>query len=252
MTSSQANRVVPESFVQSAEFYDIMCEEEWNLRREAIASELITISGNAGPVIDIGSGTGRGVELIAKTLPTANIIAVEPSSIMRAGLMSRIMASKDLRERVSVFPCRMQELDMPDNLSAVLLIGCIGFMDKSARRQMWRALSEKLDANGLIIVDVMMIDKAQSVSNRQVACVQIGRYFYEVWMEGFPVDENTERWTVTYLVRDECTVLSSFKLSYGWLAFGLKQIESEASEMGFSFTHLSQTSLPIGVLRFSR
>lgn len=252
MLSNHMNSAVPEPYIQSGEFYEILSEEEWNLRREAIASELRTVPVNAGPVIDVGAGTGRGVELIAETLSRTNIIAIEPSSVMRVGLMSRIMASKKLRQRVTVFSDRVQDINLPERLSAVFILGSIGFIDESARQEMWRSLAKKLDANGLIIVDVMMIDKPQTVSPRQIACEQVGSYFYEIWMEGSPVDDKLVRWTLTYRVRDEYSVLRSFKLNYGWFAFGLEQIEYETSELGFNFTQLSQTSLPTGVLRLAR
>jgi len=245
------NSFISDPYTQSGEFYDILSEEEWNLRREAIASELKTVPVNAGPVIDVGAGTGQGVKLIAETLPTAQIIAIEPSAVMRVALMCRLMQSKELRQRVTVFPGRLQDIVLPERLAAVVILGTIGFINESDRQEMWRLLAKKLDPNGLIIVDIMIVNEPQPVSRRQAGRVRVGSYFYEVWIEGKPIDDKRMRWAVTYRVLDQHSVLRTFELEYDWFTFGLEQIAYETGNLGFNFTPLTETSLPTGVLRLA-
>jgi len=183
------------AYVESVELYDIISDEQWKIRREAIVSELKTVPVNAGPVIDVGAGTGQSLKLIAETLPTAQIIAIEPSAVMRVALMSRIMQNKKLRQQVTVFPGRFQDIVLPERLAAVTIFSVIGFFDESERQEMWGLLAKKLDPNGVIIVDVMMINKPQPVSRRQVARMQVGSHFYEAWMEGTPIDDKRMRFS---------------------------------------------------------
>ncbi len=54
-----------------------------------------------GPIVDIGAGTGLGTLLVADTVPGGEVIAVEPSPILRAVLLSRLAADDGLRQRVT-------------------------------------------------------------------------------------------------------------------------------------------------------
>ena len=241
---------IPESYVESGEFYEILSEDEWALRSDAIENQLKSIPLSSDPIIDIGAGTGRGIELINKVLPGADIIAIEPNAVMRVGLMSRIMANKGLIDKVNIIPDFLQNYTLPSKLSSVFMFGMLGFFDERSRIKLWDDLSSKLNKDGLIFIDTMMISKPMNVPLKRIANKKIGLFDYEIWMKGDVVDENLERWTITYLVKDEDKEIRNFNLSYGWYTFGLDKIEKESKEFGFKFKKLSETTLPTGVLYF--
>ncbi len=252
MNRNALNQSVSQRYIESAEFYEILSEHEWSLKKPSI-SEFIRSSSisAADPIIDIGSGTGIGLELINEVLPDSeNLVAIEPSAIMRVGLMTRLLANKKLCEKVSVFPGSFHEFSFPNKLSIILMMGVIGFFDEHTRKDIWKILAEKMDKKGLIFFDVMMIDRPQEVSERQLACKQVGSSFYEVWLKGAPMDDEMQHWTLIYLVTDGTKSVRKFELSYGWFAFGFEQIIRETKEFGFKLKQLTKTSLPTAVLYF--
>lgn len=237
-----------ESYIESGEFYELLSEDEWLLRKKSIIDELRTLPKNSGPVIDVGAGTGKGLEIINQVLPRAEIIAIEPNPVMRIGLMTRIMSKRSLREMTTIFPGTFQNFTLPKKLSAVFMFGMIGYFDENSRMKIWKDLSKRLDRDGLIFIDTMMISKPEAVSLTRVVQKKIGSQFYEIWMCGDVIDENLERWTITHIIKQDDKEIKKFSISYGWYAFGLEKIEEEAKEFGLTFKKLSDTALPTGVL----
>jgi predicted O-methyltransferase YrrM len=76
---------------ESAEYVDIMSRDAWRELGPLLAEAL---EGVAGPVVDLGAGSGLGTLVIAKALPEAEIIAVEPSSGLRAVLLSKVYTTR--------------------------------------------------------------------------------------------------------------------------------------------------------------
>lgn len=236
-------------YALSAEFYDVISEEQWQLREARMAAALSEAPADQAPVLDVGAGTGPCVRLIADALPKARIIAVEPSAAMRAALACRIMQDVDLRQRVTVLAGRLQDVVVPPNLSAAVICGTIGYFDKSERLALWADLAERLVSGGLIIVDVMMLSEPQEIPYTKIAGTTIGEQALEVWMEGSPADQDVMRWKMTYKVMSEETVLRTFCDEHDWHTFGLDQVAEEASQSGFSFEPLADAMIPAGLLR---
>jgi len=83
MDSSQA-------YAETAEFIDVAMQAPW----VALGPRVEAVLGCGGirrqPVVGMGAGTGRGVLAVARALPGAPVVAVEPSAALRAVLLSRI------------------------------------------------------------------------------------------------------------------------------------------------------------------
>ena len=97
----------------TASFYDAVAAEAHAGIDTEIAAALQGMSTDAGPIVDIGAGTGLTTALIAAALPQSTILAVEPDPAMRAGLMTRIWSNPDLRRRVSILPMGTLRLTRP-------------------------------------------------------------------------------------------------------------------------------------------
>jgi tRNA1(Val) A37 N6-methylase TrmN6 len=96
---------------ESAEYVDIMSRDAWRELGPLLAEAL---EGVAGPVVDLGAGSGLGTLVIAKALPEAEIIAVEPSSGLRAVLLSKVYDDPELARRVTVLDTDAQHATLPD------------------------------------------------------------------------------------------------------------------------------------------
>lgn len=236
-------------YALSAEFYDVLSEQQWRARKAPIMTALRQVAAMDGAVLDVGAGTGPCMRVIAEALPEARIFAVEPSAAMRAALACRIMQDADLRRRVTVLPGRLEEVALPPRLSAAVICGTIGYFDEAGRRALWRDLAGRLMPGGIVVVDVMMLDRPQQVPFMKVAESAMGEHVYEVWLEGAPADAGSMHWTLTYRVVRGDAVVRSFQAEHDWHTFGLERVAEEASQAGFSFEPLADALIPAGLLR---
>ena len=67
----------------------------------------------AGPILDLGAGTGAGTVHLHAAFPDASIVAVEPSKAMRTALNVRLANNAGLRQAVTVMPCTFEDADLP-------------------------------------------------------------------------------------------------------------------------------------------
>lgn len=238
-------------YALSAEFYDVLSEQQWQARRAPILAALRRAAPSAGPVLDVGAGSGPCVQVIAEALPDVPIVAVEPSPAMRAALTCRIMADAGLRDRVTVLGGRLDEVALPPQLSAAVICGTIGYLDAAARRSLWRDLAARLPSGGVVVVDVMMLSQPQAVPLMKAASARIGEQEYEVWLEGQPGEGDVMRWRLTYRVLRDGTVQREFLAEHDWHTFGLDTVAAEAAEAGFAFEPLAEALIPAGLLRRS-
>ena len=200
-------------------------------------------------MLDIGAGTGPCVEVIARALPQAQIIAVEPSPAMRAALTSRLLAQPDLQQRVTVQPRMLQQVTLPPQLAAVVCCGVIGYFDSATRQQLWHDWARRLAPGGVVIADVMMIDRPQPVPRMQVASVAIGEHEYQIWIQGEPADEASDL-EEAFFASDAASesVISSqrflFRPLHGRMARGMVGTRCLVSYCSsFSFSRETQASV---------
>ncbi|PWU30666.1 class I SAM-dependent methyltransferase [Pseudomonas sp. RW407] len=235
-------------YALSAEFYDVLSEQQWLKRRDSISAALQEIDPQ-GLILDVGAGTGPCVQVIADALPQARILAVEPSAAMRAALLGRLMRSADLRQRVTVLAGTLEQVTLPPQLSAAVICGTLGYLDVLQRQCLWQQLSERLDERGIVIVDVMMLDTPQPVPLMQVACAEIGEHLYRVFLQGEPAGGDLMHWTLDYQVLAGNSVVRRFSAKHDWHTFGLEQVAQEAGVAGFVLEPLGDALIPAAVLR---
>ncbi len=73
-----------DEYHDSGEFLDLLSLDAWQALRDPVRSALAGAAPQAGPIVDLGAGSGLGTLLIAEVLPAARILAVEPSAVQRA------------------------------------------------------------------------------------------------------------------------------------------------------------------------
>lgn len=238
-----------EMYADAGEFYDVMSGNLWQ-RRKGFLEALSGLADVEGAVLDIGSGTGHGIVAVADVLPDAEIYAIEPSPTMRAVLVSRIMQTEDLQKRATIIPSNFENAELPEKVRAVLFLACIGLMDEAARRDFWGRLAARMSPGGLVLFDVMMIDKPKPVEKIHVAEVPVGRNVYHAWAEGVPLDEKREKWVSTYQIVRDGSVILERHAEYVWQTVSLEDVAREAAPHGFAFEPINDdTLIPSGILR---
>ncbi|MDX2919755.1 Gfo/Idh/MocA family oxidoreductase, partial [Streptomyces sp. NE06-03C] len=217
----------------SAEFFDLFAAEHTATSSvPAVAALLAEADLSAGPVVDIGAGTGLVTEAVARARTDAQIIACEPSVGMRAVLTSRVFSDEDLRTRVTVTADSAPDLELPDRISAVLLCGVLGHLDAEERARLWRRLDRRLAPGGLVIVELMQFERPLSLPETRLATARAGRHRYEWSFAGAPdeAEDGAMRLHSTWRVYRDGAAHAEREVrdSYRWAPFGLQDVAAES------------------------
>ncbi|MFJ7231303.1 Gfo/Idh/MocA family oxidoreductase [Streptomyces tendae] len=220
-------------YTPSAEFFDLVAAEHTaTASAPAVAALLADADLSTGPVVDIGAGTGLVTEAVARARPDAEILACEPAVGMRAVLTSRVFSDPDLRSRVTVSADAAPDLDLPDQVSVVLLCGVLGHLDADGRARLWRRLNRRLAPGGLVVVELMQFEEPLALPEARLATATAGRNRYE-WSFGAAPDETEDgvmRLHSTWRVYREDATEAEREVhdSYRWEPFGLKDVVAES------------------------
>ncbi|MGW6377087.1 class I SAM-dependent methyltransferase [Rhodococcus sp. NPDC055112] len=225
-----------------AEFYDLAARTHTETAK-LLAETLADVDPGNGPVLDLGAGTGRAVETIASALPNASILAVEPAIAMRAVLLSRVAADDDLRRRVTVLADTAQNVALPDRLSAAVLLGMVGHLDREERMALWRRLADRLPAGAPVIVEVIPLPSPASVPEMRFACESVGEDTYEGWISGEPAGSDLMQWRTRWTVSRRQQVLRTVEYVNDWYTVGIHDLAEETGWTGHAL------SPQVGVLR---
>jgi thiazolinyl imide reductase len=175
------------AYSPSAEFFDLVAAEHTATgSAPAVAALLADADLGAGPVVDIGAGTGLVTQAVARARPDAEIIACEPSVGMRAVLTSRVFSDENLRTRVTVTAEAAPGLDLPDRISVALLCGVLGHLDAEERTRLWRRLNRRLVPGGFVVVELMQFERPLILPETRLATATAGRHRYEWTFAGAP------------------------------------------------------------------
>jgi phospholipid N-methyltransferase len=236
-------------YTPSAEFYDMVAVRHTASSGPPLAKVLASVDISHGPVVEIGAGTGRVTEVIAATLPDADIIAAEPSATMRAVLMARIARDPDLRRRVTVTDDSAQDLRLPDRVSAVVIFGVAGHLTAGERVAVWRRLAGRLPTGGPIVVELMGVNTPRSIPPVMSLRETIGRQTYEWWISGEPASGDAMRFSTTWKVLRDGRIVREISDSYIWHTFDVAQLAHEAGMRSHRITEAGGQAVPeIGVL----
>ncbi|WP_326830032.1 Gfo/Idh/MocA family oxidoreductase [Streptosporangium sp. NBC_01810] len=232
-SESSADTEAAPPYTPSAEFFDLIATEHTaGASAPAVARALAGADLSHGPVLDIGAGTGLLTEAVARARPDAEILACEPATGMRAVLTSRVFSDPYLRPRVTITADAAPELELPDHVSAVLLCGVLGHLDAGQRRRLWERLLRRLSPKGVVIVELMGMEKPLLLPETRMATARAGHHRYEWWFSGAPDQDApaTMRLHTTWRVYldDEDIPLRLVHDSYRWIPFGLRQVAEEA------------------------
>ncbi|MDT0269021.1 class I SAM-dependent methyltransferase [Streptomyces sp. DSM 44915] len=241
--------MVADYYTASAEFYELVAARHVATSAGPLTTALAGLDTRHGPVVEIGAGTGRVTEVIARALPGVPLIAVEPSTPMRAMLTSRVVGDPDLRRRVTILAEPAQRVELPERISAVVVFGVVGHLTREERAALWRMLGERLPAGGPIVVELMGAGATRPIPPFRMLRETIGEQTYEWWTEAEPVAGDLMRWRTTWKVFRAGRLVRTTSDVYSWENLTL---EALAAEAGLTSRLVSAAGVPgspeIGVL----
>lgn len=224
-------------YTESGEFIDVLSQDAWRALATPISQALGEAAPQQGPILDIGAGTGLGTLLVAGTVPDGEIIAVEPSPVLRAVLLSRLAANDDLRRRVTVQASTVDGMRLPGRLGGVLAINMIGHLAAPERRQLWSDLRPRLAPTAPLVVNLQPPAEPTAIPESAFASVPIGRRTYEGSGGASPAGEDTVIWTMRYRVLDaDGAVANELVVDYPWHVLSPQGLLAELTAAGYTAT----------------
>ncbi|SBW28811.1 Gfo/Idh/MocA family oxidoreductase [Protofrankia symbiont of Coriaria ruscifolia] len=216
-------------YTPTAEFFDLVAAAHVQVTSApAVIEALRMIDLGRGPIVEVGAGTGLLTEAVARAFADIEIVAYEPSEGMRAVLASRVYRDDDLRCRVTISADAAPDLELPEAISAALVCGVAGHLDRPARETLWRRLRERLAPRGVIVVELMNLDRPILLEPHRLAQAELGEQSYEWWFSGEPADGDLMRMRSTWRVLREAETVREARDGYVWHTVDLATVAAEA------------------------
>lgn len=236
-------------YERSAEYLDLMMAGAWQALAPALTALLHEVRAEAGPAVDLGAGTGRGVAAICAALPGDDpVLAVEPSAAMRAVLLARVHDDPELRGRVTVLAEDAAHASLPEGLRAIVALNMLGHLPPVERRALWADATQRLAPGGALIVNVSPPVRPERVPRTRMASATVGALDYEGWASAEPSGDDEVTWRMDYRVLRDGLALSEVTVNYRWWVASETQLAEETSEAGLVMRPAGDPALGLHVL----
>lgn len=221
---------------RTAEYVAVLLPSAWAGIGPALTSALAGLETGEGPVVDAGAGSGVGTAVLARALPEAEIIAVEPHPALRAALMARVVADDALRPRVTVLERDLLSAELPARVSAVVLMNVIGHFTPADRRALWAGLADRLAPGGRAVLNLYPPTRPEVVPSVPTAEVTLGRRRYLGSAAAEPAGADAVTWHMTYRVDSDGERVTELTASDHWYVFTPGQLAAELAVHGLRAT----------------
>lgn len=236
--------VTHDGYTGSAEFFDLAARQHAEISVPAVLAGLAGVDTSAGPILDVGAGTGLITVAVGRALPDAEIVAAEPSPAMRAVLTSRIDDDPGFRGRVSVRADPAGDLDLPERLSAAVLCGVLGHLDRPERTDLLARITARMPAGAPVVVELMGMSTPITMPATRMVTRELGEHRYEWWVSGAPIGPELMRLDTVWRVYRDGELVREVHDSYPWRTFSVAEL---AAECGLKMEPLPAPHM--GVLR---
>lgn len=196
-----------DAYGATAGTYDLFAAADRPRVLTALDALLPRLLPQAGPVLDVGAGSGLNLAVLLDHISDVRVVALEPSPAMRALALAKVAANPTWFERVTVRPEDFFSASLPDVIGGALLLGVIGHFDPGERAAVLAELAARLPDNGVALVDLRSPERPCRIEPDEFTAAQIGELTYRGIDEAWPVDTELMRWRTTRLTLEGERVL---------------------------------------------
>lgn len=221
-------------YERTGEYVAVLLGQAWEATGPALAAAVGGLDPAAGPVVDVGAGTGLGTAVIARTLPDAEILAVEPDRALRTALLARVVADADLRARVTVLDAALLDAPLPDRIGAVVAMNMIGHFTAADRARIWALLAQRLAPTGRMVLNLYPPTRPEEVPETAMGDVAVGRRRYSATAAARPAGPDAVVWEMGYRVEQDGQVLTEFRATDPWHVFTPEELAAEVTAFGLT------------------
>lgn len=223
----------------TASAYDLFSAPYQAAQFAALAQVLPRLRADAGPILDIGAGSGAISARVLGELPAAQVVALEPSTAMRALLLGRIAGHPEWFPRITVRPESFFDAELPDTVGGAIMLGVIGHFDTGERLALLAELARRMPSGAAVLVDLQHPQRPERVEPYEFTAAMVGDIEYRGIAEAVPVDDETMRWRMTYLAIAGERVLTEDTIEHVYRHPDPMRFKSEAAAAGFDAEPLS-------------
>ncbi|WP_433418327.1 class I SAM-dependent methyltransferase [Microtetraspora malaysiensis] len=193
-------------------------------------------------ILEIGAGTGLITTSLADWTP-AEIFALEPSTGMRAVLLSRLCARPELFERVTVLPCDALSVALDEPVEAMVMINVMYALEPDYRKRLWPVLADRLEPGGLLVFTWRDGGAPSERPLKELVSRQVGRHTYTVFSEILESDGEACKARYLYQITQDGKLISEEEIVGHSYRPVWETLEGELVGAGFV-----QTEAPEGLL----
>lgn len=215
---------------RTAEYVAVLLPTAWDGLDDALVGALDGLDTTAGPVVDIGAGTGIGTAVLARALPGAEILAVEPHRVLRTALLARVVGDRGLRDRVTVLDTDLLSAQLPDRIAAFVAMNVIGHVDPLDRPRVWALIADRLAPQGRAVLNLYPPTRPETVPATPLADVALGRRRYTGSVAAEPAGDDAITWRMNYQVTEAGVRIAECTVSNRWYVFTPEQLAAELAD----------------------
>lgn len=218
--------------------YDLFAASARPAQTAALEALLPRLRPEAGPILDVGAGSGASAAVVLDRIPDARILALEPSRAMRSLLLSRIAARPEWHGRVTVRPEDFFAATLPDRIGGAILLGVIGHFDAGERAAVLAELAARMPEGAAALLDLQHPQRPRRVEPYEFTAATVGALSYRGIAEAWPVDTELMRWRMSYLCLEGERVLTEDTAEYEYRHPAPAIVAAEAERVGLRLTPL--------------
>ncbi len=218
----------------TAEFYDLLAAGHWEVFGLELLDALADVDPAAGPLVDIGAGTGVGLPYLHAAVPAASIWAIEPSRAMRTALHTRLSIETDLQAVTTVVPDPLATADLPETACAIVVSAALGHLTADERGRLWRYVRDRTPPGAPAVVELLPPHEPTAIPPTRYRALPVGEFVYEGWQEAEPLDDRRMAWTMTYRVLRGDDLVGEHVVRSSWQCFGIDEVRGEIEPLGLT------------------
>lgn len=231
-----------DSYEATATAYDLFNSSFRSDQVAALEALLPRLCPGAGPILDVGAGSGLNSEWLLTHLPDAEVAALEPSRAMRSLALGRVAAHPEWFSRITVRPEDFFSAPLPERIGGAVALGVLGHFDPGERAAVLAELAARLPPGAVVLIDLQEPETPTRVEPFEFVVATIGRLNYRGIGEGWPAGDERMRWKMSYLTLDGERIVVEDTAEFVYHHPSPQTLAAEAAQVGLFLERLGETT----------